>query len=115
MSIITLFVFFLSIKVRFVKSDDIWLSPNYRQDGCHLTLMTSNLSPTTRQLYFDTVFRTFEGLDFRPRFHYGKVFNITSAQMRAAYPRLDDFLQVRSKIDPDGIFLNDMLVELLGI
>ena len=78
-------------------------------------MMTSNISSKTRQLYFDTVYDTFEELGFTPRYHYGKIFNITSTQMRAAYPRLDDFLRVRTKIDPNGIFLNDFIVQLLGL
>ena len=103
------------MQVRFVKSDDIWLSPNFERDSCHLALMTSYLPPRMTQMYFDMVYRAFEELNFRPRFHYGKVFNVTSTQMKAAYPKLDEFLRVRSRSDPDGIFLNDVLVKLLGI
>lgn len=102
-------------QIRFVKADDIWLSPNYRRDSCHFTLMTCNLSPQTRQMYFSTVYDMFEQLNYNPRYHFGKIVNVTSSQMRAIYPKFDDFLRVRSKLDPQGIFMNDMLGKLLGL
>lgn len=66
-------------------------------------------------MYFDTVYTTFERLNYRPRYHFGKIVNITSAQMKAVYPRLGDFLKIRSKLDPNGIYVNNMLAELLGL
>lgn len=66
-------------------------------------------------MYFDTVYNTFEELGYKPRYHFGKIVNITSMQMNAVYPKLGDFLEIRSKLDPNGIFLNDMLAELLGL
>ena len=77
--------------------------------------MTCNLSPQTRQMYFSMVYDIFERLNFNPRYHFGKIVNVTSSQMRAIYPKFDDFLRVRSKLDPQGIFMNDMLGKLLGL
>lgn len=77
--------------------------------------MTCNLSPRTRQKYFDMVYTTFEALGYKPRYHFGKIINITSTQMKVIYPKLGEFLEIRSKLDPNGIFVNDMLAELLGL
>ena len=66
-------------------------------------------------MYFDTVYSAFEGMGYKPRYHFGKVFNITATQMRNVYPKMNDFLRVRSEVDPQGIFVNDMLAELLGM
>ena len=77
--------------------------------------MTCNLAPATRQMYFSMVYDMFEQLNFNPRYHYGKIVNITSSRMRAVYPKFDDFLQVRSKLDPQGVFMNEMLSELLDL
>lgn len=105
----------LITEIRFVKADDIWMSPNYNRDSCHFTLMTCNLSPRTRQMYFNMVYDMFERLNYNPRYHFGKVVNLTPSQMRAIYPKFDDFLRVQSKLDPQGIFVNDMLEKLLGL
>ena len=66
-------------------------------------------------MYFDTVYATFEEMNYKPRYHFGKIINITSGQMRTIYPKMDDFLKIRSEIDPKRLFVNDMLAEILGL
>ncbi|WP_245823002.1 D-arabinono-1,4-lactone oxidase [Brachybacterium avium] len=51
---------------------------------------------------------------FAPRPHWGKVFATAPEQVRAQYPRLDDFLALRERLDPERVFTNAYVDRLLG-
>ena len=51
---------------------------------------------------------------FDARVHWGKLHFLTREQLRARYPRADDFVALRRELDPDGVFLNDHLRPLFG-
>jgi xylitol oxidase len=48
-----------------------------------------------------------------PRPHWGKLFTTPAAQVRAAYPRFDDFRALAAGTDPEGTFSNAFLRRLL--
>lgn len=96
-----------------MKSDDIWLSPNYQRDSCHMTLCIHNPSQVMKETYFFGFFRAVER--FEPRVHWGKEFSLTSYEANAAYPKLKEFLKVREKLDPKGMFLNNVLAKTFGL
>jgi FAD/FMN-containing dehydrogenase len=54
-------------------------------------------------------------VDFGGRPHWGKIHTRDAAFFRSAYPKFDDFLQVRAKHDPSGVFLNDHLKKVFGV
>ena len=62
--------------------------------------------------YFDDMEPLLRAHDGRP--HWGKKHTRTAAQLRPMYPRWDTFQQIRRQLDPDGVFLNPYLRELLG-
>ncbi|WNB87623.1 D-arabinono-1,4-lactone oxidase [Cellulomonas sp. ATA003] len=45
----------------------------------------------------------------RPRPHWGKVFGTDPEEVRARYPRADDFRRLAGAMDPDGKFRNEFL------
>jgi FAD/FMN-containing dehydrogenase len=47
--------------------------------------------------------------------HWGKVHSLKGAQLAALYPRWDDFLALRERIDPVGRFLTPYLRALFGL
>jgi L-gulonolactone oxidase len=51
-------------------------------------------------------------LDGRP--HWGKMHSLDAATLRTRYPRFDEFLAVRKRVDQDGVFANDYLDRVLG-
>lgn len=57
----------------------------------------------------EQLFRTFGG---RP--HWGKMNFLEADDWKSAYPLLDQFVAVRRRLDPDGVFLNDWLKPILG-
>jgi FAD/FMN-containing dehydrogenase len=50
--------------------------------------------------------------DGRP--HWGKMHYRDAASLQALYPRFDDFLAVRDRLDPDRLFGNPYLEKVLG-
>ena len=50
--------------------------------------------------------------DGRP--HWGKMHTLDADRLRALYPRFDDFLAVRDRLDPARVFANPYLERVLG-
>ncbi|HYH33717.1 MAG TPA: D-arabinono-1,4-lactone oxidase, partial [Nocardioides sp.] len=46
--------------------------------------------------------------------HWGKLHTLAAAGLRALHPRFDDFLAVRDRLDPDRVFGNAHLRQVLG-
>jgi len=96
-----------------VKSDDIWLSPNYQRDSCHITLLLYSPSDEVKHKYFNVFHHKMKQFNGRP--HWGKEFNVTITQLNKLYPKLEEFLAVRNQLDPDGIFVNPFLNKQLEL
>ena len=52
--------------------------------------------------------------DFGARQHWGKIHFLTRERVAKIYPEYDKFVAVRREFDPDGIFLNASLRQLLA-
>jgi FAD-linked oxidoreductase len=98
------------VEVRFTAADDIWLSHGYGRDNAYIAIHQFVGMP------YERYFRAFEeacaALGGRP--HWGKLHWRTAADLRGAYPRFDDFLAVRDRVDPDRVFANDYTRQILG-
>ncbi len=46
--------------------------------------------------------------------HWGKVHTRTSADLAPVYDRFDDFLAMRERLDPDRVFANAYVRQVLG-
>ena len=93
-----------------MKADDIWLSMNYQRQGCHATMLIYNPSKQFVVDFFSSIRHSLH--EFKPRFHFGKYVNISSKEISDIYPRVSDFLRVRSLMDPSRLFMNEMLEEM---
>ena len=98
------------IECRFVRGDDIWLSPAYGRDSAYIAVHMFKGMPY--RAYFDAIEEIFQSYDGRP--HWGKLHTLDADALAARYPRWEDFRRVRAILDPQGIFLNDYLRGLLG-
>jgi FAD-linked oxidoreductase len=98
------------IECRFVRADDIWLSPATGRDSCYIAVHMYRGMPY--QDYFGAVEEILQRHEGRP--HWGKLHTMKSAQLAKAYPRWHDFLRLRDQLDPKGIFLNPYLETLFG-
>jgi FAD/FMN-containing dehydrogenase len=96
-------------EIRFVKGDDFALSPSYGRDSVYIGCYNAD------NRGWDELLAHFEelGLKHNGRPHWGKEFNVGTDYLRSVYPKWDDFLKLRSEMDPTGRFLNEMLEGLL--
>ncbi len=97
------------IECRFVRGDDIWLSPAYGRESAYIAVHMYQGMP--HEAYFRAIEEIYQKYDGRP--HWGKMHTLDAATLAARYPRWDDFRRVRAALDPQGIFLNDYLRHLL--
>ncbi|RZG47526.1 D-arabinono-1,4-lactone oxidase [Acinetobacter wuhouensis] len=99
---------FFPIEFRFVKGDDIWLSPFYRRDSISISI--HQYIKQEPQLLFNEIEPILQRYQGRP--HWGKMHSMTTAQLRAMYPMWDQFQQIREYLDPERKFLNPYLEKL---
>ena len=99
------------LECRTVKADDIWLSPAYNRDSAVISFHMYKGMPYEKYFHdMEKIMKKYEG---KP--HWGKMHQRDSAALLSLYPKLVDFLEIRKTLDPDGIFLNDYLKELLSV
>lgn len=96
----------LVCEVRTIAADRMWLSPFHGRDTLALHFTWANDDARVAE----AVRRVQDALaDFDVRPHWGKVFSLPAAQVRAAYPELDRFRELAARHDPDRVFGNEFL------
>ena len=90
------------LEVRVVAADDAWMSPNYQRDN-----LVVSVSGEPGQDYWPYL-RACDSLfaEYRGRPHWGKIHFMTADRVARLFPRYEDFVAVRRRLDPKGIFLN---------
>lgn len=102
--------FLFPLEYRYVAADDIWLSPFYQRDSVTISVHQYHRQPYDKLFAgVEAIFARYEG---RP--HWGKLHSLTAPQLSQLYPRWDDFLAVRKRLDPTGKFLNPYLRQIFG-
>lgn len=98
------------IEFRYVKADDIWLSPFYKRDAVTISVHQYNRQP------FEPLFNVAEAIFRRygGRPHWGKLHSLKFAELERLYPRWGEFQAVRRKLDPQGKLLNSYLRQVFG-
>lgn len=98
------------IENRWVKGDDILMSPAYKRDSayiaCHVYHKKDN-----RQ-YFRALEEIFKAYGGRP--HWGKMHTLTGRAVADRYPEFTTFERIRNEQDPDRMFTNSYLEQVLG-
>lgn len=98
------------IEVRFAASDDVWLSTAYGRASGYIAVHRYWRADPTE--YFEAVERIC--LEYGGRPHWGKLHTLTAEQLRERYPRFDDFVALRDRLDPERRFANRYLDRVLG-
>lgn len=99
------------IEYRYVKGDDIWLSPFYQRDSCSISC--HNFHDKDYKKYFALLEPIF--LKYQGRPHWGKLHTLRAAEQAKNYPKFESFLQVRKDMDPEGKFTNEHINTVLGL
>ena len=98
------------VEVRFVGADDVWLSTAYERDNAYVAVhQYHRMDPRPLFAAFEAIVAEHEG---RP--HWGKVHTLGADRLRGLYPRFDDVVAVRDRLDPGRLFTNDHVRRLLG-
>jgi L-gulonolactone oxidase len=101
----------IPIEFRFVAAEDIPLSPSYGRDVMYVAVHAHHREDFAA--YFAACEDLLKSFDGRP--HWGKMHSLDGAALQARYPRWDDFISARRQMDPDGIFLNPYLRDVLQV
>ncbi|MGN6752620.1 MAG: D-arabinono-1,4-lactone oxidase [Intrasporangium sp.] len=98
------------VECRFAAADDVWLSTAHGRESCYVAVHRYHRQePGMYFAAFESIALAHGG---RP--HWGKLHTRTTRWFRDAYPRFEDFLAVRDRVDPDRVFANPYLEAVLG-
>jgi FAD/FMN-containing dehydrogenase len=90
------------LEIRVVAQDEAWMSPNYERDN--LVVSVSGEPGKEYWPYLracDSLFAEYKG---RP--HWGKLHFMTADRVSRLFPRYQDFVNARRRLDPAGVFMN---------
>ncbi|HYO49516.1 MAG TPA: FAD-binding protein [Chloroflexia bacterium] len=93
-------------EVRTIASDDLWMSPCYRQ-ACIGIHFTWKKKPEAVRRLLPLIEESLAPFYARP--HWGKLFTMPAALVQSLYPKLPDFQQLLRSYDPQGKFRNTFL------
>ena len=98
------------VEVRNTGPDDVWLSHSYGRESAYVAVHQFIGAPY--EPYFRAVEAVCRPLGGRP--HWGKLHYRSAEDLRTAYPKFDDFVAVRDRLDPARVFTNAYLDRVLG-
>ncbi|PRB64648.1 D-arabinono-1,4-lactone oxidase [Microbacterium sp. MYb45] len=98
------------IEVRFAAGDDLWLSTAHGRPSAYIAVHRYWRADPTE--YFNAIEEIM--LEFGGRPHWGKLHTLTDQALRERYPRFDDFVALRDRLDPERRFTNRYLERVLG-
>lgn len=100
----------LVTEIRTVRADELWLSSSFGTDavGIHFTWKPDEEAVRALLPVIEAA------LPASARPHWGKVFTLDAAEVRARYPRWDDFAALAAAYDPDRRLVGPYL-ERLGL
>ena len=93
------------VEVRFGAADVPWLSTAHGRETAWVAVHQYHRLDHRR--YFDAVQAIATSVGGRP--HWGKLHTLDAERLRALYPRFDDAMAVRRRVDPSGVFGNPYL------
>jgi FAD-linked oxidoreductase len=98
------------VEVRFSAADDIWLSHGYGRDNAYVAIHQYVGMP------YEPYMRAFEKVatELGGRPHWGKLHWRDASSLRTVYPRFDDFVLARDRLDPSRVFANDYTRQIFG-
>lgn len=98
------------VEVRFTAADDIPLSTAYGRVSAYIAVHV--YKGMEHEPFMRDVEDILRGHDARP--HWGKIHFRDAAELSGLYPRWQEFLDMRDRLDPDGTFRNDYTRRVFG-
>jgi FAD-dependent oxidoreductase len=104
--------------IRFSAPGDGWLAMNHDREVAYIEYHVPRHPEEGRFEHFADGFDEIHQmtlLEFPARLHWGKNYAASFTMLdRSEYPRLDDFLALKARLDPDGLFTNPFFERVLG-
>ena len=98
------------VEVRFTGPDDVPLSTGYQRESAYIAVHVY------KGMEYGTFFKDVEDIlrryDARP--HWGKVHHREKDELSTLYPRFNDFLSMRDRLDPQRTFSNRYTERIFG-
>ncbi|CAB4368094.1 unannotated protein [freshwater metagenome] len=98
------------VEVRFTKGDDVALSTAYGRDSAYIAVHV--YKGMEYQPFFRDVEDILRGYNARP--HWGKLHYREAQELSTLYPRWNDFIALRDKLDPQRTFANAYTDSVFG-
>ncbi len=98
------------VEIRVAPADDIPLSTAGGRDSFYLAFHTHR--DAEHRDYFALMEPIMRAHDGRP--HWGKVHTLSADDLAPAYPRFEEFLALRDRLDPQRVFANGYVRRVLG-
>ena len=98
------------VEVRVAAADDIPLSTASGRESAYIAAHVP--AHTDPGPWFTTLEKIAGEVGGRP--HWGKLHGLDAAVLRERYPRFDQFVAVRDRLDPTGVLSNEYLDRVLG-
>jgi len=106
-----------STEIYAAKQSDLWLSPSYNQDVLRVDIFWFKYNQgDPAKVYYPQFWNLLmSDKDISCRFHWGKYMPVNPDYLKKQYPKMNEFLSYRSKMDPANIFLTKYWQDRLGI
>ena len=98
------------VEVRAAAADNLLLSTAHGRESGYIAVHRYWRDPDHE--YFREAEAILKAHDGRP--HWGKMHTRDADSLRATYPKFDEFVAVRNRLDPDRVFANPYLQQVLG-
>lgn len=98
------------VEVRFTAPDDVPLSTAYQRASAYIAVHVY------KGMEYEPFFRDVEDIlrGYSARPHWGKVHHRDAAELQTLYPRFNDFLAMRDRLDPHRTFANRYTEKVFG-
>ena len=98
------------VELRCTPADDAWMSTSHDRESVYLAFHVHK--DMDHRPYFEGLEPLLREREGRP--HWGKLHTRAAADLAPVYPRFDDYVALRDRLDPDRLFTNAYLDRVLG-
>jgi D-arabinono-1,4-lactone oxidase len=106
-----------AVEIYATRASKFWMSSAYRRDVFRVDVFYYRNNKQGPEEFYRQFWELFRDMGFRP--HWGKYlpqpFELWQDYYRKNIPRLNDFLAMRTKLDPHNLFLTEYWMNVFGI
>lgn len=102
------------VEVRFVKSDDIYISPSYGRETCYINIIMYR--PYNKAVPYEEYWEAYETImkNAGGRPHWAKAHKVTAPEFTKMYPCFNMWCNIREKLDPINMFVNSYIERIFA-